>query len=155
MGGAKNATKAAGHVPKHIILIIVNAATRPENPMDSSIEIPSSLQVVDAVTDTQMNRYTIESLSLLEEALTEWATEISTPKRPVVPYFITIDFESIGNKKQRTFFNNMATSFSLPDNEVDRLIEAGHKLLRQSTEFQRLLETIRKEDRTQAAVQPG
>ncbi len=93
-------------------------------------------------------RYTIESMSLLKEAFKEWAAEISTPERLVVPYFITIDFESIGNKKQRKFFNNMATSFSLPDNEVAKLIEAGHKLLRQSPEFQKLLETIRKEDRT-------
>jgi len=152
MGGAKSATRATGHVPKYIILIIVNANTRPENPMDSSIETPSSLQVVDAVTDTQMNRYTIESLSLLDEAFKEWAADISTPERPVVPYFITIDFESIGNKKQRKFFNNMATSFSLPDNEVDKLIEAGHKLLRQSPEFQKLLETIRKEEKKRAVT---
>ena len=148
MGGAKNVSRDTGNVPKYIIVIIVNANTHPENPMDSSIETPSSIQVVNAVTSTQIERYTIESLSLLEEAFTEWAAEISTPGHPVVPYFITIDFESIGNKKQRKFFNNMATSLALPDNEVDKLIEAGHTLLRQSPEFQQLLETIREEDRT-------
>jgi hypothetical protein len=63
--------------------------------------------VVNAVSNTQIERYTIESMSLLKEAFKEWAAEISTPERPVVPYFITIDFESIGNKKQRKFFNNI------------------------------------------------
>jgi hypothetical protein len=36
-------------------------------------------------------------------------------------------------------FNNMATSFSLPAEEVDALKDAGHRLLRQSPEFQQLL----------------
>ena len=148
MGGARNATNDIKHRAKYIVIIIVNAATRPENPMDSSREPPSSVQVVGAVSATQIDRYTVESLSLLEEAFNEWATELSTPTQPVIPYFIKLDFESIDNKKQRKFFNNMATSFSLPNDEVDKLIEAGHKLLRQSPEFQKLLETIREEDKT-------
>lgn len=148
MGGARNTTRTLDHTPKSIVMIIINAETRPKNPMDSSSDTPSSVQVVGAVSNTQIERYTIESLSLLEEAFYEWATELSTPTQPVIPYFIKLDFKSIGNKKQRNFLNNMATSFSLPDNEVDKLIEAGRKLLRQSPEFQQLLETIRKEDRT-------
>lgn len=147
MGGARNTTRTLDHTPKSIVMIIINAETRPKNPMDSSSDTPSSVQVVGAVSNTQIERYTIESLSLLEEAFYEWATELSTPTQPVIPYFIKLDFKSIGNKKQRNFLNNMATSFSLPDNEVDKLIEAGRKLLRQSPEFQQLLETIRKEDR--------
>ncbi|MEN8205811.1 MAG: patatin-like phospholipase family protein [Pseudomonadota bacterium] len=146
MGGARNVAKATGSMPTHLIVIVVNAETRPEHPMDSSSDAPSSVQVAGAVSSTQIGRYNIESLSLLEEAFTEWANELSTPGRTVIPYFIKLDFESIGSKKQRKFFNNMATSFSLPDNEVDKLIEAGHKLLRQSPEFQKLLKTIREEE---------
>ena len=152
MGGARNASKTLDHTPKYMVIIIINAATRPENPMDSSSDTPSSVQVVDAVSDTQIDRYTIESLSLLEEAFDQWATELSTPAHPVTPFFIKLDFESIGDDKQRRFFNNMATSFSLPNDEVDRLIEAGHKLLRQSPEFQKLLETIREESRKQTTI---
>ena len=147
MGGAKNMTRALNHTPKYIVIIIINAATRPENPMDSSSNTPSSIQVVDAVSHTQIDRYTLESLSLLEEAFYDWAAELSTPTQPVTPFFIKLDFESIGNKKQRKFFNNMATSFSLPGNEVDELIKAGRELLRQSPEFQKFLGTIRKEER--------
>jgi hypothetical protein len=36
----------------------------------------------------------------------------------------------------------MATSFSLPNEEVDALIEAGHRLLQQSPEYQALLSLI-------------
>jgi len=36
----------------------------------------------------------------------------------------------------------MATSFSLPAEEVDALKEAGHLLLRQSPEFRKLLDQL-------------
>ena len=155
MGGARNAAKTLDHTPKYIVIIIINAATKPEDPMDSSSDTPSSVQVVGAVSDAQIDRYTIESLSLLKEAFYEWATDLSTPTQPVIPYFIKLDFESIADKKQRNIFNNMATSFSLPDEEVDKLIEAGHELLRQSPEFQKLLKMIREEERKQAVMRQG
>jgi len=149
VGGAKNVTQTMKHKPKYIIMIIINAATRPENPMDSVSDAPSSIQVVNAVSSTQINRYSLESLSLLEESFYQWAAELSTPEQPVTPYLIQLDFESIDDTKQRRYFNNMATSFSLPGKEVDKLIEAGHELLRQSPDFQKLLETIKLEERKQ------
>jgi NTE family protein len=149
MGGAKDAARVMERVPRYIIIIIVNAATHPENPMDSSGDAPSSVQVVDAVSSAQIERYTVESLALLEEGYRKWAAELSTPGHPVIPFFIKLDFESIADKKQRNLLNNMATSFSLPDQEVDQLIEAGHNLLRQSPAYQRLLEKIREKERTQ------
>ena len=45
----------------------------------------------------------------------------------------------------------MATSFSLPDEEVDSLIEAGHRLLQASPEYQDLIRVIREAERKQAA----
>ena len=39
----------------------------------------------------------------------------------------------------------MATSFSLPDDEVDKLIEAGHRLLEASPEFQELVATMQRD----------
>ncbi len=149
MGGARNAARTMEHVPKYLVIIVVNAATRPENPMDSSENTPSSVQVVDAVSSAQIGRYTVESLALLEEGYKKWAAELSTAGHTVIPYFIKLDFESIADIKTRNLLNNMATSFSLPNNEVDQLIEAGHSLLRQSPVFQKLLEDIREEERKQ------
>jgi len=144
MGGARNASNASARArPNYLVIIIVNAETRPANPMDRSNDIPSSVKVIDAVSSAQIGRYNVESLSLLEEAFKEWAAELSTPGHTVIPYFIKLDFQSIVNQQQRILFNNMATSFSLPDDEVDKLIEAGHQLLRQSPVFQELQEKIR------------
>ncbi len=150
MGGARNMARALKNLPKYIVIIIVNAETRPENPMDSRDTIPSSIQVVDAVSSAQIGRYNVESLALLEEGYKRWAAELSTPGHTVTPFFIKLDFQSIGDKQYRRTFNNMATSFSLPDDEVDQLIEAGRQLLLQSPAYQELLQMIRDEERKQA-----
>jgi NTE family protein len=91
---------------------------------------------------------------LLEESMDRWAAELSTPEHKVTPYFIKLDFESIADEKVRLIFNNMATSFSLPNEEVDNLIEAGHVLLRQSPDYQRLIALIRKAEQEQAHSAP-
>lgn len=151
MGGAVNVAKILDHTPNYLVLIIINAATNPENPMDSSSNSPSSAQVVAAVSGTQIERFTLESLSLLEEAFQKWATDLSTPEQPVIPFFIQLDFESVANTRQRTFLNNMATSLSLPDDEVDVLIKAGRKLLHESPEYQKLLRTLEQNERKRQA----
>ena len=136
--------------PKYMIVIVVNAQTRAADPMDSSNESPSNAAVLGAVSRTQIGRYNLESMVLLKESLERWAAELSTPDHQVTPYFIKLDFESIADEKVRLIFNNMATSFSLPGEEVDNLIEAGHQLLRQSPDYQRLIALIEKAEREQA-----
>jgi NTE family protein len=110
--------------------------------MDLRSEQPSAAAVVGAVSHTELKRYNVESLALMHRKLAEWADELSTEGRTVTPYFITLDFESIADPQTRSIFNNMATSFSLPAEEVDALKEAGHLLLRQSPEFRKLLDQL-------------
>ena len=151
LGGAASAARLLNQSPKIIVVIVVNAHTQAKKPMDRSSAAPSSAKVVGAVSSTQLGRYNIESITLMENSLQQWAAELSTPEQQVTPYFIKLDFESIADEKTRLFFNNMATSFSLPNAEVDGLIEAGHQLLQQSPEYQALLSLIREAEHHQAA----
>jgi NTE family protein len=149
-GGALRAFKGANaRLPEYIIVIVVNAQTRAADPMDSSNKSPSNAAVLGAVSRTQIGRYNLESMILLEESLERWATELTTPDHKVTPYFIKLDFESIADEKVRLIFNNMATSFSLPNEEVDNLIEAGRVLLRQSLDYQRLVALIKEAEQKQ------
>jgi NTE family protein len=155
-GGALRAFKESNtRLPEYIIVIIVNAQTRAVEPMDSSNESPSNATVLGAVSKTQIGRYNLESMVLLEESMDRWAAELSTPDHKVTPYFIKLDFESIADERIRLIFNNMATSFSLPNEEVDNLIEAGHVLLRQSPDYQRLIALIREAEQEQARIAPS
>ena len=150
-GGALQAAKRLEHMPRFIIIMLVNAETSTIRPMDRENKTPSATTVVEAVSGTQIKRYNLESEILLEKSLAKWTEELSSQGNPVKSYFVKIDFESIADERQRFIFNNMATSFSLPDEEVDNLIEAGHRLLQASPEYQDLIRLIREEERKQAA----
>ena len=152
-GGALAASRAHGNSPRYIIAIIVNAETSGEDPLGRSTAPPSTSEVIGAMTSAQLSRYNLETLALLKESMQKWATELSTPERPVKAFVITLDFDSIVNEEVRRLFNNMATSFSLPDDEVDRLIEAGHRLLEASPEFQELVATMQRD--LQQSAEPG
>jgi len=150
-GGALQAAKRLEHMPRFIIIMLVNAETSTVRPMDRENKTPSATTVVEAVSGTQIKRYNLESEILLEKSLAKWTEELSSQGNPVKSYFVKIDFESIADERQRFIFNNMATSFSLPDEEVDNLIEAGHRLLQASPEYQDLIRVIQEEERKQAA----
>jgi NTE family protein len=145
VGGALSYSKITEDTPRYIILIVVNAQTKAEKPMGQTSEPPSTGEVVSAVSSAQLGRYNTESLTLLKEDMQEWAAELSTPERPVETFLITLDFTSIEREDERAIFNNMSTSFSLPNDEVDKLIEAGHSLLEASPEYQKLVETLRRD----------
>ena len=142
--------------PSIIAMIVVNAETRPDRPMDVRDKAPGLTEVLDAVSSTQLKRYNRESIALMQSALKQWTSELSTPGQTVVPYFIKIDFESIADPETRILFDNVATSLALPADEVDNLTETGRRLLRESPEFRDLVahvQSLGKGDRTDNA--PG
>ena len=120
----------------------VNASTEPEPEMDASNKHPSLKQTIKAVTDAQLHHYNTATLGLMKQSMTRWAEEGSTPERPVTPYVIQISFRDIQQPERRRFFNRIPTSFSLSDEQVDRLIETGRELLRQNPDFQQFLSDL-------------
>lgn len=79
------------------------------------------------------------TLELTEKSMSRWAQELSTPGRPVTPYFIRVGFRDISQPELLRFINRIPTSFRLTDEQVDRLIAAGHELLRGNPDYQRFL----------------
>jgi len=144
-GGALKFINRSGSVPKNIAFILVNAETDPANPMDRSASPPSSTEVLGAVTNTQIARYNIETRTLMEESVRIWMEDFSSQQLDINIFLIYLDFDSIMDMDRRRYFNSMATSFSLPNEEVDSLITAGHELLQDSPEFQAFVSAIGQE----------
>ena len=71
--------------------------------------------------------------------LGKWTEAVSTPDRPVTPYFVQLGFDDLESPEARQYFNRVPTSFNLSEKQVDRLIEAGRELLRNNPDYQRLL----------------
>jgi NTE family protein len=64
---------------------------------------------------------------------------------PVETYGIYIGFDQIKDTEAREYFLNLPTTFRLPAEAIDRLIEIGPSILDESEEFQRLVTGLRKE----------
>jgi len=87
----------------------------------------------------QLHRYNTDTLELMEKSLARWAAELSTPERPISHHFIRLSINDIQESELRLFLNRMPTSFALSNEQVDKAIEAGHLLLRENSDYRRLL----------------
>ena len=107
--------------------------------MDASNKQPSLTETISAISDVQLHRYNVATLELMDRSVKRWAKALSTPARPVTPYFIQIGFRDVAQPEQLQFFNQVPTTFSLTDEQVDRLIAAGRELLRANPDFRRFV----------------
>lgn len=57
--------------------------------------------------------------------------------------FVEVGFNQVENDTEREYLNNIGTSFSLSDKEVDHLIAAGRKVLRDSPELKAFLQNAK------------
>ncbi len=142
-GGAQAYVAKLGRKrPRRVAVISINASTDPEPVMDTSNQQPSLEETINAVTDVQLHRYNAATQELMDTSLKRWARQLSTPGRPVTPYFIEVGFRDVAHPEQRKFFNRVPTSFSLTEEQVDRLIAAGRELLRKNPDYQRFLSDL-------------
>ena len=139
-GGMKSYQKKSGlSHPGRLVFISVDASTTRKPEMDSSNKRPSIMETISAVSNVQLHRYNSDTLMLMENSLTRWAEELSTQGETVTPYFIQLGIEDIGQPDELDYLNNIPTSFSLSDEQVDKLIDAGRTLLRNNPDYQRFL----------------
>ena len=91
------------------------------------------------MSNVQLHRYNDVTQALTERSLERWAESLSTPDNTVMPYNARVGFKDILQPNDRNYLNRIPTSFSLTEEQVDRLIEAGRELLRNNPDYQRLL----------------
>ncbi len=127
---------------KRLAVIVVNASTTTATSIGKSRHLPRISDTLAAVTDIQLHLYNTETNSLLKQQLRDWAKTLSTPGHPIKPFFIDIDVTDIQDEKERLYFNQIPTSFSLQKEQADNLIALARRLLRQNTDYQRLVREL-------------
>ena len=149
MGSLQKVLHARGlrSLPRHLVVIVVNAYTKPDSHVDLSAVAPSLSYMMNSVTSVQIGRYNFETIELLRQNLHSLAESVKPPEQAPNTYLIEVSFDAIVDPTERNFFNNVPTSFKLDDNTVDRLKEAGRRLLRESKEYQALLAEIQQDQR--------
>lgn len=142
-----------GERPSHIVVIVVNAEVHPEPKFSFTPASPSLAMMINAVSGVQIYSYNFETLELMRESLKSWESVLRQDGdgAEVHTYVADVAFEALDDPKERAYFNGLPTSFTLENQEVDRLIEVGRRLLRESPDFKRLLSALQ----PAVAVTPG
>jgi len=149
---------------KYLLVIVVNAKNAPPQKFDQN-ESPPGLATVGLKTCTiSMDNYsfeTIESIKQIFEERIKAQQYIESCQEHLdkhcrdsyeLPsmsggqmklYVVDISFDNVSDKDEREFLKNLPTTFYLEKVEVDRLIEAGGRLLVEHPEFKAFLEEYR------------
>ena len=138
-GPAQLIHKAQRKIPRHVVVLSVNASTEKRSDMDNSAKQPSMLASMNAMTDVQLHRYNAATVDEVRDSLETWSEHISTPEHEVKSYFIEVSFKEVPQPQLKLFLNKIPTSFSLTQEQVETLIKSARELLRDDPEFQQLL----------------
>jgi NTE family protein len=135
---------------RKLVYVMVSAETTPDPNQYELSELPGLRRVSRALVDIPINRYSTDTTELMREAVTQWRAElrqrppavqgIFTPDADI--YFINASLTELADEDEQTRLMNIPTNLSLTDNELDHLLLAASKLLRNDKEFQRLLHDL-------------
>jgi len=143
-GGIMDLAEAARlQIPERVIYIVVNAQAGGHHDWDKKLALPSLLSVLGSISSVGIYRYNFETIELLREEAAQWSKQMAANDRTMQTHVIEVAFDNLGDENERTFFNGVKTSFDLDDTTVDRLIEVGGRLLRESPGFQEFLGSVR------------
>lgn len=144
---------------RRVVVILVNAETALDVESSHKMQTPTFTASLNAATSVPLSRYSFETVALLKDRLSEWerqsyeaecgpgsypADRHANPAgnadcKGVDFHFIEVNFSEHPDADERDYLKRLPTSFVLPDEAVDRLIAAGRLVLRNNSEYRRLL----------------
>jgi NTE family protein len=145
---------------RRIIVFVVNSMSSPKTEWDKSESPPGTLEILLKAAGVPIDHYSYEATELLRDKQARWQTmrrirespafaankdpamaaALRTPDATI--YAIDVSFAALKDKAELDYLNELPTSFSLPDEAVDRLRAAAGKAIMASPDFQRLLKDV-------------
>jgi NTE family protein len=133
-----------------LVIINVNAEQGPNFSLDGSDKTPSITEVIEAVSSASLARRSRETREILASSTAQWREKLRSAARAgsralsssIDLYVIDVSLQAHPDPKLREELQAIPTAFSLPHEEVDKLIAAARTILRRSDEFGRLLNEL-------------
>ena len=126
------------HSANRFVIISVDASTVAESSVAKFRTNPSTLDTITAMSDIQLHRYNIATVSEMKGDLLRFLVDLNKGEKEVDVYFVRLSFDDIPDPSKRAYLNNIPTNFSLSRRQVSTAIDTGSWLLRNNDEFQRL-----------------
>jgi len=144
-GGMQETFKKFGREKvRRVVFIIVNAEKRILTKWGLSPKGPGALGILGITSSVMISSYNYETIDLLRENIAKWSAESASEEggHPIDFYAIEVAFNTLRDEAERKYFSSIPTSFSLPDETVDILIDVAGRLLYDSEEFQKLVSDL-------------
>lgn len=139
-GGLKYTLKSIQHSDvRQILIISVDAHTKPIKHWAFKRANPSLRQVLGSVSAVQIGLYSLDTMEIVRNAYEKWTAELTADGHPVSFHFVEVSFAGVENSEDRKKLYGIGTTFNLGDDEVDLLISSARQVLRQSSSFQDFL----------------
>ena len=144
---------------RKLVYLMVSAETTPDPDQYMFNEIPGLMRVSRALVDIPINRYSTDTAELMRQAVSQWRRELR--QRPPGTdgifasdadiYFINASLSEVSDPEEQARLMNIPTNLALTDEELDHLLLAASRLLRNDKEFQRLLRDLETDAATPSA----
>ena len=133
--------KLADEHIRRIVIINVNAQNQISSRIDQSASVPGFADVVNAVIDIPIDKYSQESLRRFRAFADQWNERAAQGKNrsQTGMYFVSLNLRDLPESQLRKNVLNIPTTFYLPPNDINDLKTAARALLQQSAEYRRLL----------------
>ncbi len=132
--------------PRRFAVIVVNASVHHRIRWSQTEAVPGVASELRRLADEFGEHNDAEFLDLLGIALNRWkkdsAARLKFPGVQPEYYLISVGFDQLHGKTDGSFFDSLPTNFHLSSSAVDRVVGAGENLLKDSSEFQRLLSDL-------------
>lgn len=146
-GGMAGPLEASGFQGvRKLVIVSVNAEQGLNTELDRSDKVPSVTEVVEAISSATLARRSSETRAILAQGVPRWREQLRAAARagsraiaPAVDLYVIE--ASLGDHPEpalRRELQAIPTALSLPPADVDKLIAAGGRVLRESFEFRRL-----------------
>ena len=130
-------------MPETVVYVIVNAQAGGRHDWSKKQSLPSIASVLGSISSVGIYRYNFETIELLREEAAEWSKQAARHGKRLNTYVVEVAFDHLEDPAERAFFNDVETSMNLDDATIDRLIEVGGRLLRESPDFQKFLTSLK------------
>lgn len=119
---------------KRLLLVVVNARSEAPTGYDTDPRPPKLTDTLLTTIGTPIDAVSFQLVDSLDGIL----ASLSGGKRLAVKAVVPVDFDYLVDKACRQNFHSIATSWSLPANQVDALIALGETMVLQSPALQKL-----------------
>jgi len=147
---------------RKLVYLMVSAETAPDLNQYTLNEIPGLSRVSHALIDIPINRFSTDTFALMRQAVTQWRaqlrqraqtdTSVFSPDADI--YLINASFSEVEDLEEQARLMKIPTNLALTDNELDYLLLAASRLIRNDKEFQRLLRDLETEATANQSTTP-